>query len=82
MRAICSHLSTPIIGDMQYGGGKFSHFMLHSAALNFPSVDGRKEYMIIDSPDWVKFGVKSLTRVAENLNLPPSSSLNQLYHQQ
>jgi len=52
IRAVCSSLGCPIVGDFLYGGGKFSQTLLHSAYMKFPHWNLTKDYEIFCGPTW------------------------------
>jgi len=65
LRAVCSLLGTPIVGDRDYGGGDLKNStltLIHNALIDFPSLDGLSKYSIVHPPRaWAAMGLPDLT---------------------
>eukprot|EP01117_Protostelium_nocturnum_P002489 TRINITY_DN13191_c0_g1_i1.p1 TRINITY_DN13191_c0_g1~~TRINITY_DN13191_c0_g1_i1.p1 ORF type:complete len:371 (-),score=80.34 TRINITY_DN13191_c0_g1_i1:4-1116(-) len=80
VRATCSALASPIIGDTLYGGGKFLNkniyldnspleetALLHSSYISFPSFrDGKPLYQLFCSP-WSWWNEEQISRVPDEI---------------
>lgn len=81
IRAVCSYLGTPIVGDGDFGGGRFPIPFLHSCNISFLSINGEKEYYISDAPlHWKEYGIPDLSELANSLNNPKNGSLSKIYN--
>jgi hypothetical protein len=96
VRAACSWLGTPIVGDREYGGGEVAMHstgvagaggtvtLLHSALLEFPSMDGRHKYAICHAPTAEWTGSRTLalpdcTALVQSLGDPTVGALRLVF---